>query len=146
MPKPVMISNAEYHSDPAISASHLHAVLRSPRHYFDQYVNPNRPKHEPTAAMRLALSAILLCLSPMNSKSDTLLSHHGEPKKHNNSSTTDLSPFCNQKWTPQNKWPHQYAITLKQVGCCQWVRPNFHFGGMTTNMNCGANVDLTGGW
>lgn len=45
------LSNAEYHADPAVSASHLHMAARSPYHYWARYVTkiPELPK--PTAAM-----------------------------------------------------------------------------------------------
>lgn len=59
-----MISNAEYHASPAVSASHLHAVLRSPRHYYDTYVNPKRPKIEPTTAMRIGTLCHTAVLEP----------------------------------------------------------------------------------
>jgi exodeoxyribonuclease VIII len=48
-----MITNEEYHADPAVSASHLHMVARSPYHYWARYINPDRITPEPTAAMRL---------------------------------------------------------------------------------------------
>jgi hypothetical protein len=48
-----MTSNAEYHADPAISASHLHAVAVSPYHYWKRFIDPARQPLEPTAAMRL---------------------------------------------------------------------------------------------
>ena len=47
-----MVSNAEYHADPAISASHLHAISRSPHTYYKRFIDPERPRSEPTAAMR----------------------------------------------------------------------------------------------
>lgn len=59
-----MISNAEYHADPAVSASHLHAVLQSPQHYFKKYIDPNRPKNEPTTAMRLGTLCHTAVLEP----------------------------------------------------------------------------------
>jgi exodeoxyribonuclease VIII len=48
-----MTSNAEYHADPAVSASHLHAVAASPYHYWARYLNPQRPPSVQTAAMKL---------------------------------------------------------------------------------------------
>jgi hypothetical protein len=48
-----MTSNADYHADPAVSASHLHAVAKSPYHYWSRYLDPRRSTVEPTAAMRL---------------------------------------------------------------------------------------------
>jgi exodeoxyribonuclease VIII len=45
------LSNADYHADPAVSASHLHQVARSGLHYWARYVTkvPELPKS--TAAM-----------------------------------------------------------------------------------------------
>ncbi|MFZ9350179.1 MAG: PD-(D/E)XK nuclease-like domain-containing protein [Candidatus Fonsibacter ubiquis] len=48
----MIVSNAEYHADPAVSASHLHAVAVSPYHYWSRYRNPKRPVIKPTKAMR----------------------------------------------------------------------------------------------
>jgi len=45
------LSNADYHADPAVSASHLHQVARSGQHYWARYVDPNRQPGKPTAAM-----------------------------------------------------------------------------------------------
>ena len=59
-----MTTNADYHADPAISASHLKAVLQSPRHYFSRFLDPQRPVVEPTAAMRLGSLAHCAVLEP----------------------------------------------------------------------------------
>ena len=59
-----MISNADYHADPAISASHLHAAAISPYHYWSRYRNPDRPVIEPTAAMRLGSLVHCAVLEP----------------------------------------------------------------------------------
>lgn len=59
-----MTTNAEYHADPAISASHLHAVAASPYHYWKRYLDPNRPPIEPTAAMRLGTLVHCAVLEP----------------------------------------------------------------------------------
>ena len=48
-----MTTNADYHADPAISASHLKAVMQSPHHYWSRFLDPKRPTVEPTSAMRL---------------------------------------------------------------------------------------------
>lgn len=48
-----MTSNADYHADPAVSASHLKEAMRSPYHYWARYLNPMRLPVEPTPAMRL---------------------------------------------------------------------------------------------
>ena len=66
------ITNADYHADPAISASHLHAVAKSPQHYWARYLDPNRPVAEPTAAMRFGSLVHTAVLEP-----DQLLQRYG---------------------------------------------------------------------
>lgn len=58
------MNNADYHADPAISASHLHAVAQSPYHYWARYLDPNRQPVEPTAAMRLGSLVHCAVLEP----------------------------------------------------------------------------------
>lgn len=67
-----MITNADYHADPAVSASHLHAVARSPQHYWARFLDPQRPQMEPTAAMRLGALVHCAVLEP-----DELLQRYG---------------------------------------------------------------------
>jgi hypothetical protein len=43
-----MTTNADYHADPAISASHLKAVMQSPYHYWSRFLDPKRPTVEPS--------------------------------------------------------------------------------------------------
>lgn len=59
-----MISNEQYHADPAVSASHLKAVMQSPYHYWARFVDPDRKPIEPTAAMRLGSLAHCAILEP----------------------------------------------------------------------------------
>jgi exodeoxyribonuclease VIII len=59
-----MTSNADYHADPAVSASHLKAVMQSPYHYWSRFVNPQRPLVEPTAAMRFGSLVHCVVLEP----------------------------------------------------------------------------------
>jgi len=68
----VHCSNAEYHADPAVSASHLHAVAKSPQAYWARYINPDRPVVEPTAAMRFGSLTHCAVLEP-----DDLLQRYG---------------------------------------------------------------------
>jgi len=67
-----MTSNAEYHADPAVSASHLHAVAASPYHYWKRFIDPQRQSVEPTAAMRLGSLVHCAVLEP-----DELLQRYG---------------------------------------------------------------------
>jgi exodeoxyribonuclease VIII len=60
----MMLSNEQYHSDPAVSASHLHAVAKSPYHYWSRYLDPKRSAPEPTAAMRLGSLVHCAVLEP----------------------------------------------------------------------------------
>ena len=60
-----MITNEQYHADPAISASHLKAIIQqSPYHYWSRYLDPQRPTVEPTSAMRLGSLAHCAVLEP----------------------------------------------------------------------------------
>lgn len=67
-----MTSNTDYHADPAISASHLHAVAASPYHYWKRFLDPQRAPVEPTAAMRLGTLVHCAVLEP-----DDLLQRYG---------------------------------------------------------------------
>jgi hypothetical protein len=58
------ITNEQYHADPAVSASHLHAVARSPYHYWSRYLDLSRKPVEPTAAMRLGSLVHCAVLEP----------------------------------------------------------------------------------
>ena len=58
------ISNEDYHNDPAISASHLHAAARSPKTYYKRYVDPKAPLSSPTAAMQLGTLVHSAVLEP----------------------------------------------------------------------------------
>ena len=66
------VSNADYHADPAVSASHLHAVAKSPQAYWARFLDPNRPAVEPTAAMRFGSLTHCAVLEP-----DDLLQRYG---------------------------------------------------------------------
>ena len=58
------ISNADYHADPAVSASHLKTVMQSPYHYWSRYLDPDRVAMTPTAAMRLGSLTHCAVLEP----------------------------------------------------------------------------------
>jgi hypothetical protein len=59
-----MTSNADYHADPAVSASHLHAVAASPYHYWSRFLAPDRPPSAQTAAMKLGSLTHCAVLEP----------------------------------------------------------------------------------
>lgn len=48
-----MMTNEEYHAHPAIGASGLKLLARSPLHYWAAYIDPEREPMKPTAAMAL---------------------------------------------------------------------------------------------
>lgn len=51
--EPPPMENADYHSHPAVSKSHLDQIARSPLHYWARFLDPNRVVPEPTAAMAI---------------------------------------------------------------------------------------------
>ena len=59
-----IISNADYHADPAVSASQLKEIGRSPYHYWSRYINPDRVAMVPTQAMRLGSLTHCATLEP----------------------------------------------------------------------------------
>lgn len=59
------ISNDEYHSSAGISKSHLDVVAgKSPKHYWDKYINPEREPREETRAMRVGTACHTAILEP----------------------------------------------------------------------------------
>lgn len=58
-------TNDEYHSGPGVSKSHLDAIASaSPKHYWHKYINPNRERAEPTAAMIMGTAVHTAVLEP----------------------------------------------------------------------------------
>lgn len=58
------ISNADYHGGAGISKSGLDVIARSPLHYWQQYLNPEREKREPTPAMVIGTAIHTAVLEP----------------------------------------------------------------------------------
>lgn len=59
------MNNAEYHAETEhLSASGLKLFLRSPRHYWDAYLNPDRYLKPSTAAMKLGTAVHCAILEP----------------------------------------------------------------------------------
>jgi len=58
------ISNADYHADPAISASQLKEISRSPYHYWSRYLDPDRSPTIATSAMKLGSLTHCCVLEP----------------------------------------------------------------------------------
>lgn len=61
----VECTNDAYHSGPGISKSHLDAIANvSPLHYWAKYIDPNRVRAEPTAAMIMGAAVHSAVLEP----------------------------------------------------------------------------------
>jgi len=58
------ISNADYHADPAISASQLKTVMQSPYHYWSRYLDLSRTPAIATSAMKLGSLTHCCVLEP----------------------------------------------------------------------------------
>jgi len=57
-------TNAEYHGGPGVSKSHLDVIARSPLHYWQGYVNPERAPREATPAMVVGTAIHSAILEP----------------------------------------------------------------------------------
>lgn len=61
----VDMTNEEYHSAPGISKSHLDVIAsKSPKHYWQQYINPEREPRTETAAMKMGTAIHTAILEP----------------------------------------------------------------------------------
>lgn len=59
------MTNEQYHADTThISKSGLDQIEKSPAHYYDKYLNPQRVKEQPTEAMRLGTAVHSAILEP----------------------------------------------------------------------------------
>jgi hypothetical protein len=58
------LSNEDYHGSTGLSRSALMLYQKSPRHYYEAYLNPERIKPEPTDAMIKGELVHTLCLEP----------------------------------------------------------------------------------
>jgi exodeoxyribonuclease VIII len=58
------LSNAEYHARPEVSKSGLDLVHRSPLHYWNRYLNPDREPEDPTPAMMIGSALHTAVLEP----------------------------------------------------------------------------------
>lgn len=59
------LSNADYHAAPGVSKTHLDLIAtKSPRHYWQKYLNPDRPAVEPTDALRVGNAIHCAILQP----------------------------------------------------------------------------------
>ncbi len=62
--EPMGLTNAEYHARPEVSKSGLDLVHRSPLHYWNRYLNPDREPEAPTDAMVLGSALHTRVLEP----------------------------------------------------------------------------------
>lgn len=61
----VIQSNEEYHAHTgSISKSHLDVIAKTPAHYYDKYMSPDREREEPTPAMILGSATHSAILEP----------------------------------------------------------------------------------
>ena len=58
------ISNAEYHSAPGISKSGLDLIAQSPLHYWDKYLNPDKPERSESDALKIGSACHSLVFEP----------------------------------------------------------------------------------
>ena len=75
------ISNAEYHALDYVSKSHLDEINRSPFHYWDRYINPNRVIPEPTKQMMLGSAFHTLVLEPELFEKEYIVESANAPKR-----------------------------------------------------------------
>lgn len=146
-----MISNAEYHADPAVSASHLHAIAASPYHYWARYLNPQRPPSVPTAAMKLGSlvhCAVLepdelatryaVCL-PRNTKAGKEMAAEMEASGIEAVTATDMEQSLAMAASVRS---HQAAATLLRDGKAE---QSFWWDDIPTGLRCKCRPDWYNG-
>ena len=79
--KLIDISNDVYHAQPAISASWLKMLNKSPMHMWHAYINPEREKQERTPAMMLGSLTHTLVLEPQKFDSEYAVVPEGIDKR-----------------------------------------------------------------
>ena len=75
------MSNTEYHSLDYVSKSHLDEVNKSPFHYWDRYINPDRVVPEPTKQMLLGSAMHTMVLEPELFEKEYLVESANAPKR-----------------------------------------------------------------
>jgi exodeoxyribonuclease VIII len=146
-----MISNAECHADPAVSASHLHAIAASPYHYWARYIDPQRPSSVPTAAMKLGSlvhCAVLepddlatryaVCL-PRNTKAGKEMAAEMEASGIEAVTATDMEQAMAMAGAVRN---HQAAATLLRDGKAE---QSFWWDDIPTGLRCKCRPDWYNG-
>ena len=75
------LSNAEYHALDYVSKSHLDLVDKSPFHYWDRYINPDRVIPEPTKQMIIGSAFHSLVLEPDVFETEFIVEAVNAPKR-----------------------------------------------------------------
>ncbi len=75
------LTNAEYHALDYVSKSHLDEVNKSPFHYWDRYINPDRVIPEPTKQMLLGTAMHTMILEPDLFEKEYLVESANAPKR-----------------------------------------------------------------
>ena len=75
------MSNAEYHALDYVSKSHLDEVNKSPFHYWDKYINPDRVTIEPTKQMLLGSAMHTMVLEPELFEKEYIVESANAPKR-----------------------------------------------------------------
>lgn len=75
------LSNAEYHALDYVSKSHLDLVDKSPFHYWDRYINPDRVIPEPTKQMIIGSAFHSLVLEPDVFETEFMVEAVDAPKR-----------------------------------------------------------------
>ena len=75
------LSNAEYHALDYVSKSHLDLVDKSPFHYWDRYINPERVIPEPTKQMIIGSAFHSLVLEPDVFETEFIVEAVDAPKR-----------------------------------------------------------------
>ena len=64
VPAVLDITNEQYHGGPGLSNSSIKEILKSPKHYWDSYLNPNKPEREETPSQRFGNMVHTFLLEP----------------------------------------------------------------------------------
>ena len=144
----MIITNEEYHADPAVSASHLHMVAKSPYHYWSRYLNPDRQPVKPTAAMLFGTLVHTAVLEPdeLRNRYDLAPDRRIKAGKE---LAADMEPVASRPsalltWMQHWPWLALSAATKPLPSCCVMGRQSRAFGGMMPTPGCGASAGRTG--
>ena len=86
------LSNAGYHALDYVSKSHLDEINKSPFHYWDKYINPNRVIQEPTKQMIFGSAFHTLVLEPELFEKEYIIESANAPKRPTESQRNAKKP------------------------------------------------------